>query len=49
MENFGFLFAAYTTIWLALFAYTLVLARRNRNLGKEIDELREVLRRRQGA
>jgi CcmD family protein len=46
MENLNFLFAAYTIIWVGLFLYLHVLARRNRALEKEIEDLRAVLQRR---
>jgi CcmD family protein len=46
VANLNFLFAAYTAIWILLFLYILMLARRNRTLQKEIDELREILQRR---
>ncbi len=46
MANLNFLFAAYTAVWVLLFFYLLVLSRRNRALQKEIDELRQLLRRR---
>ena len=46
MANLGFLFAAYTAVWVLLFLYVLVLARRNRSLQKEIEELRQLLRQR---
>lgn len=47
MTNLGFLFAAYTAVWVVLFLYTVVLARRNQALQREIDELRELLQRRE--
>lgn len=47
MTNLNFLFAAYTAVWLLLFIYILTLSRRNRSLDKEIEELRELLRRKQ--
>ena len=47
MTNLNFLFAAYTAVWLLLFIYILSLSRRNRSLDKEIEELRELLRRKQ--
>ncbi len=47
MTNLNFLFAAYTAIWVLLFFYILSLSRRNRSLGREIEELRELLRRKQ--
>ncbi|MCK6555239.1 CcmD family protein [Candidatus Binatia bacterium] len=43
MENLDFLFAAYTAVWVMLFAYLHVLARRNRALEREIEELRALL------
>jgi len=46
MDNLNFLFAAYTAVWVLLFLYVLSLARRNRSLSKEIEELRELLQRR---
>lgn len=45
-HNLSFLFAAYTAVWVLLFLYVLMLSRRNRTLQKEIDELRQLLRRR---
>lgn len=47
MANLNFLFAAYTAVWVLLFFYVLVLSRRNRALEKEIEELRDLLQRRQ--
>lgn len=49
MDNLSFLFAAYTAIWILIFAYVMSLSRRNRTLENEIEELRELLQqRRQG-
>jgi CcmD family protein len=45
MENLDFLFAAYTAVWLMLFLYITILARRNRALEKEVQELRALLQR----
>ena len=45
-RNLNFLFAAYTAVWVLLFVYVLMLSRRNRTLEKEIEELRQLLRRR---
>ncbi len=45
-RNLNFLFAAYTAVWVLLFIYVLVLSRRNKALHKEIEELRQLLRRR---
>jgi CcmD family protein len=41
MENAGYLFAAYTIIWLFLFGYVLVLVSRQKKLRREIDRLKE--------
>jgi len=46
MENLSFLFAAYAAVWVLLFVYVVVLARRNRALEREIEELRQLLQRR---
>ena len=46
MANFSFLFAAYTAIWVLLFLYIANVARRNRSLQREIEELRELMKRR---
>ena len=48
MSRLSFLFAAYTAVWVLLFFYSHVLSRRNRRLGKEIEELRALVRRREG-
>lgn len=46
MDNLGFLFAAYSVVWGVLFFYIVSLARRNRSLAREIEELRELLKNR---
>ena len=46
MMNLNFLFAAYTAIWVLLFLYMLMVSRHNRALQKEIEELRQLLQRR---
>lgn len=46
MPHFTFLFAAYTLVWIVLFFYVRALASRNRDLERELAELREMLRRR---
>jgi len=46
VANLTYLFAAYTAVWAVLFIYILMLSRRNRMLQKEIDELRQLLLRR---
>ncbi len=48
MDNLNFLFAAFTVVWGLIFLYITVLSRRNRALEREIEELREMLDRRQG-
>jgi CcmD family protein len=45
MTNLGFLFAAYTAVWVVLFLYILSVARQNRALRREIDELRDLVQR----
>jgi CcmD family protein len=39
MRNFWYLFAAYTIIWTALFAYIMHLGRKNRELRDELQDL----------
>lgn len=43
MGHLEFLFAAYTAVWVLLFVYLHLLARRNRALEREIEELRALL------
>lgn len=49
MTNLSFLFAAYAAIWVLLFLYIANIARRNRALQREIDELRELVNRQSDA
>lgn len=42
MENLGYLFAAYTFIWIAILAYVYILAQRLRNLEQELEALRRI-------
>ena len=44
MENAGYIFAAYTIVWAAVFGYVLSLFNRQRRLRREIDSLKEVLK-----
>jgi CcmD family protein len=44
MENAGYLFAAYTIIWLMLFGYVLVLINRQKRLSREIERLRDAVK-----
>jgi len=48
MNNLGYLFAAYTFIWVAVLAYVYFIARRQRALEKELQALREALPREPG-
>jgi CcmD family protein len=48
MNNLGYLFAAYTFIWLVVLAYVYIIARRQQALAKEIQALREALERETG-
>ncbi len=44
MENAGYLFAAFTLTWAAVFGYVLLLFSRQRKLRREIDLLKGVLK-----
>ena len=39
VKNLGYLFAAYSVIWTALFVYTVRLSRKNRELAQELQLL----------
>lgn len=41
MDNLGYLFAAYTFIWLVLLAYVYTIARQQRHLERKIRDLRQ--------
>ncbi len=43
-ENLGYLFAAFTVFWLALFGYIFALSRRQQRLRRDIDLLKETLK-----
>ena len=43
MENLTYLFAAYTAIWILVFAYLVRLQRREKILRQELDQLRQRL------
>ena len=43
MENAGYLFAAFSAIWAAVFGCVLVLSNRQKKLPREIDSLTELL------
>jgi CcmD family protein len=44
-DNLGYLFAAFTAVWLGIFVYVRRLARRGRELEEELRELRRRLER----
>ena len=44
MENAGYLFAAFTIIWVVLFGYVFSLVQRQKKLRREIDLLKEALK-----
>ncbi len=44
MKNFWYLFAAYTIIWAAIWAYTLWLGRREARLTSEIENLKALIK-----
>lgn len=44
MENMGYLFAAYTVIWLVVFGYVLSISSRQNKLKREINSLKETLK-----
>ncbi len=46
--NLPFLFGVYTITWLAFFAYAFYMSRRQRDLRREIQELRRLLEERKG-
>lgn len=48
MNNLGYLFAAYTFIWLAVLAYVYIIARRQQELTRELQALREASKRDSG-
>jgi len=47
VENFPYLFGAYSLIWLVSFVYILRLLRRQQDLRKELDSLKEALKKRE--
>jgi CcmD family protein len=44
-----YLFAAFCAMWLVIFLYVLLLARRQRALGREIEALRRVMEHKRSA
>ena len=45
MKNFWYLFAAYSTIWAALWVYVIRLSQKNKELQAELHDLRTQLER----
>ncbi len=43
MENLSYLFAGFAIVWAAIFGYVFSLSRRQRQLRREIDSLREMM------
>ncbi|MDR9459529.1 MAG: CcmD family protein [Dehalococcoidia bacterium] len=48
MENLEYLAAAYSVIWLAISVYMFILYRRQRQLRREIDSLKEKVKEKGG-
>jgi len=44
MENAGYLLAAFSIVWAAVFGYIFILLHRQKRLRQEIDTLKAVLR-----
>ena len=44
MNNLGYLFAAYTVIFAAIFIYSWLMSSRQKKLDRKIDELKELLK-----
>jgi len=42
MENAGYIFAAYSIVWVVVFGYILSLFNRQRRLQRELNSLKEV-------
>ena len=47
MENAGYLFAAYTVIWVVIFGYVISMFTRQRKLQRELDLLKEMFKEKQ--
>lgn len=44
MENAGYLFAAFATVWAVIFGYVLLLLNSQKRLRREIDSLKEAFK-----
>ena len=47
MENAGYLFAAFAMVWAVVFGYVIVLVNRQSQLRREINALKEALKKRE--
>lgn len=47
MQNAGYLFAAYTAVWVVFFGYVLTLLNRQKGLRRDIDTLKQALKKNQ--
>ncbi len=48
MDNLHYLFAAFSTIWIVLFAYLIRLTKRTKELGLQLEELESKIREKKG-
>ena len=48
MQNLGYLFAAFTIIWMFIFGYLFFLYRKQRNLQREVKLLKESIDKQDG-
>jgi CcmD family protein len=48
MNNLGYLFAAYTFVWIVVLGYVYSMARHQQTLAREIEALREALQKERG-
>ena len=46
-ENISYLFAAFAIVWVVLFGYIFILSQRQKKLRREIELLKEVLKKEQ--
>ena len=44
MDNFGYMLAAFSVIWVALCAYIFILGQKQKQLRRDIDQLKTMLR-----
>lgn len=44
MEHMSYLFAAFLAVWLIIFFYLFALSRRHRDLAREVEALRQMMR-----